>query len=227
MAETKRESFLGLSWLQLIAGSLAAMTSAWIASAFGVSGTIIGAAVGSLSASIATALYFQSLSRGQELVRRPITQSRAGSVVTQTDDPESTVVIHDGEEAESITDLQDADPVTAQTSGMDSTRNRQIVIGTVVALAIALLSIGAFEFISGNPFGQAERPAIGRPWQPAPTATTPSPTEETPDPTESPTTPTEPTPEPTQDVTPVPTEPIPTSPVTPDGPGETEPTPAP
>ena len=53
----------GLSWLQLLAGALAAMTSAWVASYLGVAGTVVGAAVGSLVASIATALYISGLDR--------------------------------------------------------------------------------------------------------------------------------------------------------------------
>ena len=201
--EEKKEPFLGLSWLQLIAGSLAAMTSAWIASAFGVSGTIVGAAVGSLSASIATALYMQSLSHGHRLVRGPnsLGPSASGSSADSVRSPsDATQVLSGGSPAD--------EPDEA---GSNSRRNRQIVIGTIVALALALGTIGVIELVSGNAFGQAERPAIGRPWQSAPT--------ETPTPTSTVETPENPTPTPTPD----PTEPEPSE--TPDPVGTPDPTP--
>ena len=137
--EEKKEPFLGLSWLQLIAGSLAAMTSAWIASAFGVSGTIVGAAVGSLSASIATALYMQSLSHGHRLVRGPnsLGPSASGSSADSVRSPsDATQVLSGGSPAD--------EPDEA---GSNSRRNRQIVIGTIVALALALGTIGVIELV--------------------------------------------------------------------------------
>lgn len=203
MAETEKQPILGLSWLQLIAGSLAAMTSAWVASIFGVSGTLIGAAVGSLSASIATAFYLQSLNRGKELVRRPVRKTAAGSVITADEQVESTVALSDDDQIEPLDEIVE-DPKS------NAKRNRQIIVGTIVALVVAVGAIGVFELVSGNPFGQAERPAIGRPWQPAPVNDTPvpSPTEPTATPTPSDETPA-PT-EPTETPTPEPTEPAPT-----------------
>lgn len=193
-----KEPFLGLSWLQLIAGALAAMTSAWIASSFGVSGTIVGAAVGSLSASIATAFYMQSLTRGHRLVRRPSSPD--------LDSPGSHSENLAGESKQVTTlDLKDS----ADGPGSNGRRNRQIIIGTVVALVLALGTIGALEFVSGNPFGQAERPAIGRPWQAAPT--------ESPTPTPTVTTETGETPSPETTVEPSEPIPVPTeTPATPD-----------
>jgi len=206
MAETEKQPVLGLSWMQLIAGSLAAMTSAWIASAFGVSGTIVGAAVGSLSASIATALYLQSLTRGKDLVRRPVRKTAGGSVIAADEFVESTVALSDEDPIEPLDEIVD-DPQS------DAKRNRQIIVGTIVALMVALGAIGVFELVSGNPFGQAERPAIGRPWQPAPTNNTPSPaptTEPTATPTPTPTVDeTTPGTEPTAEPTPEPTDPAP------------------
>src|SRR5690606_38219784 len=129
MTDAEKQPFLGLSWTQLIAGSLAAMTSAWLASTFGVSGTIVGAAIGSLSASIATALYLQSLARGEALVRRPMRKTSAGSVVTADEHVESTVSLDDNSETALGEVIEDPAP--------NSRRNRQIIIGTVAALVVA------------------------------------------------------------------------------------------
>jgi hypothetical protein len=65
-----------LNPVQVAAGALAAVSSAVGASFFGVAGTLIGAAVGSVIASVCTALYTESLRRTKEglervLARRP------------------------------------------------------------------------------------------------------------------------------------------------------------
>ncbi len=211
--EEKKEPFLGLSWLQLITGSLAAMTSAWIASAFGLSGTIIGAAVGSLSASIATAFYMRSLTRGHEMVRRS-----NGDI---TADPSQALPAID----ENIGSERTRTDAEVSTNGERRVWfSKKVLIGAVAGLIIAIGSIWAFEFVSGNPFGQAETPALGRPWQSAPEQTTtpppptptPTPTQTATEPSPSPST-TEPTPTPTAPEPTAPTEPEPTPTATPSG----------
>ena len=60
----------GLSPLQVIAGGLAASSAAVVASFFGVAGTVIGAALASVVASVSAALYGESLRRTEERLRR-------------------------------------------------------------------------------------------------------------------------------------------------------------
>ena len=60
----------GLSPLQVIAGGLAASSAAVVASFFGVAGTVIGAALASVVASLSAALYGESLRRTEERLRR-------------------------------------------------------------------------------------------------------------------------------------------------------------
>jgi hypothetical protein len=55
--------FLGLSSVQIGASALAAVTSALAASFFGVGGTLIGAAVGSIVSTVAGAMYAESMRR--------------------------------------------------------------------------------------------------------------------------------------------------------------------
>jgi hypothetical protein len=59
-----------LSPVQLIAGCLAAVTAAVLASFFGVAGTIIGTALGSIVGTAGTALYSHSIRRTQARLRR-------------------------------------------------------------------------------------------------------------------------------------------------------------
>jgi hypothetical protein len=60
---------LDLSLSQVLAGALAAVSSAVAASYFGVAGTLLGAAVGSVIGTVATAVYRHSLSRTGRKVR--------------------------------------------------------------------------------------------------------------------------------------------------------------
>src|SRR5215203_1235367 len=59
----------GLSVPQIAAGALAAVTAAVAASFFGVAGTLIGAALGSVVSSVAAGLYATSLSRAARVIK--------------------------------------------------------------------------------------------------------------------------------------------------------------
>lgn len=66
----RRRRVLEVSFVQLCAGALAAMTSAVIGSRLGVSGTVIGAAVGSLVAGITGSVFTASLKHGGQVISR-------------------------------------------------------------------------------------------------------------------------------------------------------------
>ncbi|HET9649418.1 MAG TPA: hypothetical protein VFP34_14480 [Microlunatus sp.] len=67
-AEEKKK-LLDLSLTQVVGGAMAAMTSAAIGSTLGVGGTIAGAALASIVAGVAGALYTSSLRTGRDKVR--------------------------------------------------------------------------------------------------------------------------------------------------------------
>src|ERR671932_1841416 len=58
-----------LSVVQVLAGALASVSAAVVASTFGLAGTLIGAAVTSVVATIAGALYTHSLERARSRIR--------------------------------------------------------------------------------------------------------------------------------------------------------------
>lgn len=148
----RKSPLSGLSWLQLIAGALAAMTSAWVASYLGVAGTIIGAAVGSLVASIASALYVRGLDRTTTV----ITQS--GSVVSRL-----KVADGNGVEESDVAVADEAEEVVEDAPSRDFPWKR-VLTWTVAGLATALLVIGGYELATGSSFGNADNPTIGRSW---------------------------------------------------------------
>lgn len=202
----------GISWLQLIAGALAAMTSAWVASYLGVAGTIIGAAVGSLVASVASALYVRGLDHGTTLI------TESGSVVTRSKngpgaEDEAEVVVADEDEAVTVDDPRRDFPW------------KRVLVWTGIGLATALVLIGGYELATDSSFGNSDNPTITRPFRdtgdstpqerkdrpdpsvdPSDEAPTDRPT--TPAPTVAPTTPAPaptPTPEPAPEPAPEPT----------------------
>lgn len=186
----------GLSWPQLIAGALAAMTSAWVASYLGVAGTIIGAAVGSLVASIASAMYARGIDRGTTLI------TESGSVITRSRPADASgaedeeVVVADGE----VLTIEEPDRAFPW---------KRTLVWAGAALATALLLIGGYELATGSAFGKADNPSIGRPWTGGGDSGS--------DRRDAPADETEPTAEPTDDSprTPAPTTPAPTTAPTP------------
>lgn len=188
-----RPRLLGdLSLLQVAAGALAAMTSAWIASSLGVAGTIIGAAVGSGIASISTAVYLNTLHKGRTLI------TESGTVISTAtaEDPgvSTNAAPADSEQTSIIATSDEVD--VSPTSGFSWK-----VAGAVFVLvmAVSVAAIAGWELVSGNSFGNADRPSIGRPWQDSPTT----------EPTTTPTT--EPTTTPTTTATTTPTTAAPTT----------------
>jgi hypothetical protein len=68
MSDDTPGSKLDIDWSNTLAGALAAVSSAVLLSTLGAAGTLIGAAVGSLAATIGTALYAQGLAKSKEKV---------------------------------------------------------------------------------------------------------------------------------------------------------------
>src|SRR5919199_4303166 len=79
-----------LSVVQVLAGALASVSAAVVASTFGLAGTLIGAAVTSVVATIAGALYTHSLERARSRIRirrDPRTGALEQEVVPPSDAP--------------------------------------------------------------------------------------------------------------------------------------------
>jgi hypothetical protein len=92
MSEAEEDERIGINWIQVVAGALAAVSSAVLLSTLGVAGTVIGAALGSVVASVASAWY----SRGIDVSRQQVAvQAAALKRVTaarsQLDDAVSAV----------------------------------------------------------------------------------------------------------------------------------------
>lgn len=79
----KSERALGLSPAQVVGSALAATSAALVASMAGTAGTIIGAGVGSLIATVGAAVYTWWIRRTGEIARRTAAQMRLAALATQ------------------------------------------------------------------------------------------------------------------------------------------------
>ncbi|MDN7122759.1 hypothetical protein INN71_15320 [Nocardioides sp. ChNu-153] len=66
--DTQTTPRLDLDWVKLVAGALAAVSSAFLLSTLGAVGTLLGAALGSVIASVSASLYSASLERSRQKV---------------------------------------------------------------------------------------------------------------------------------------------------------------
>ncbi|MFD1859926.1 hypothetical protein EHW97_11625 [Aeromicrobium camelliae] len=191
-----------LSALQLIAGALAAMTSAWLASWLGVAGTLIGAAVGSVVAGLATTLYSASLQRGIER-SKTLLVTEQGSVVEGASGGEESVV-----EAESVTE-DHPEPRSDWKALLARVNWKTVALVSAATLLIAVAVIGAYEVVSGRSYGNESNSRIvptsvsrdGGPTPQGPTAPAPTPTATSLPTEDAPSTTPEPSATPTQEPT--------------------------
>jgi hypothetical protein len=149
---------LDLSISKILGGALAAMTAAALGSRLSVAGTLVGAALASIIAAVAGAIYTASLSRTQEKVRTVFTGRVAG-----TDLPTSVDTV--AEPDQTTTRWAAADPVPGWTVAQPPASSgggrpprpprgrlnwKGIVVGTLAMFAIAAAALTGFELISGH-----------------------------------------------------------------------------
>jgi hypothetical protein len=207
---SRRRRLLGeVSWLQVAASVLAAVTAAWIASRLGVAGTIVGAALGSLVVTITSAFYSNTLHHGRTL----LIQTQTGTMIQRR--------VEDGEVQEALDEVADVDSPAKSAQFVDTELDgagprlhwKTIIVTTVVVLALAIAAISTYELVTGrtldgstgtsltDTFGVSHHkhkdkpkstPSTTPPTTPkdTTTATTPTPSASTTTPTPSDTTPT-------------------------------------
>lgn len=141
--DEKAKPFLGLSGTQTMGSALAAVTSAVVGSFLGVAGTLIGAALGSVVATIAGALYARTLDSAAVVAKRKLERSRTNFGRRRpTEDP-----------------LEDTPLSLANAVASEKSRTRKLTpkawirIASVsaAAFAVAIIGITAFEFGTSKP----------------------------------------------------------------------------
>jgi hypothetical protein len=157
--ETTERIWGGLDAAKVIAGTLAAVSAAVLASMLGVAGTLVGAAVASLVGTVGQELYAQSLKRGYRKLRDPtgrrsgVSSAPPGAVPTGDADSPDRAWTTDVRPTATRADTPAAGAVHVPT-GADRPsarpRWRRIALAAVAAFAFAMLAVSAFELLSGR-----------------------------------------------------------------------------
>jgi hypothetical protein len=161
--DTDAPPSLEIDWLKTAAGALAAVTTAVLLSTLGAVGTLIGAALGSVAATVGSALYAQGLARSRDAVLKA--QETALHKVGIAQAEVRRAGRHEGAEQEAHLDLaderlgeakedldesaQEAAPLSWRERfvGLPWRRVALIAAGTFV---VVVLAITAFEALTGE-----------------------------------------------------------------------------
>lgn len=169
----RRHLFSGVSWFQVFASALAAVTAAWIASSLGVAGTLVGAALGSFVVTLSSAFYARTLDRGRTL----LVQTERGTIIERH--------VDEGEVSDAFAEASDVDSPVVAAEFLDAKGPMQwktILVTTAIVLAVALAGITAYELIVKHPLGNSGGGTTigdtfrGGPKEPTETPTTTEPT---------------------------------------------------
>ena len=146
--EQEKKSWLDLSPIQVMGGSLAAMTAASLGSRFSVEGTVVGAAFASVIAAVAGALYTASLRRTGAVVRGALGRAqldRIGSSSIPKPVPSGSTAV----DPQTLSSLAGTVGSSAKPN-----RRRNVLLSSVVgAIAIFALAAGAlttYEALAGR-----------------------------------------------------------------------------
>ena len=146
---------LELSGTQIIGGALAAASAAVASSWLGVAGTVLGAVIVSLVASIGSALYTHSLERSSRAIRetlpvvplRPV--STLGRAETADADPMATAVLPAVAPELETTEVDR--PVAKPGRVSPRIQWRTVAVSAMASLALAAAVLTGFESFVGKP----------------------------------------------------------------------------
>lgn len=169
--EPEQKRFVDLSATQLAGGALAAMTSAVIGARLGVAGTIAGAAIGSIVAGVAGALYTASLKRTKDKITSVIV-SRGDDDTTELTTVTDDTVVLDRWQTASLPAATDPQPPlgAADSQALVDEREpltrrlpwKRILISAVAVFVLAIAGITAFELVSGHAISGGEGTTISQ-----------------------------------------------------------------
>lgn len=153
---------LELSPVQVAASALAAVSAAFFASVAGTAGTLIGAAVGSMIATVGAATYSYSLSRTSEIARRTAAQVREGALLT------ATLPRPGADDTKAIPATQDPAQDAAQPEGAVTGWRRfdprraelpwgKVALASAAVLLITMVVITSFEGLTGRSVSDVTR----------------------------------------------------------------------
>jgi hypothetical protein len=157
------------SYRQILASAAGAVISAVIASTFGVTGTIVGVAIGSIAATTGTALVVQSIDRTNKAVKQVAVRAPENSVLRRLGGTKAAGVTRSESDSESAVQDETATAASQATGSVDSESTAQmpaptgppvrlwnrrwpvIVLAIVGVFVFSLILVTVVELIAGRP----------------------------------------------------------------------------
>jgi hypothetical protein len=158
------------SYRQILASAGGAVLSAVIASIFGVKGTIVGVAIGSIAATMGTALVFQSIERTNQAVKQVVVRvpdstkllrrlggTNAAGVTTESEPASESAVTEDTATSAATEPGASVESEPTESVPVSSAVPRvklpwPVVVGTIVGVFVfSLLFVTVVELIAGRP----------------------------------------------------------------------------
>ena len=171
MSESDERPRLEINWVQSSGGALAAVSSAVLLSTFGVAGTLIGAAVGSLVITVGGAFYTYSIKATRQRVANAQTvavariglaqarvreasgemaERRPGAAEEAARDIAEAEVDLDHARTLLEGDLEEADEKPDWRSVLSGLPWKRLALGAVATFVAAMVVIAVFELVTGR-----------------------------------------------------------------------------
>ncbi|WP_328528298.1 hypothetical protein OG984_21935 [Nocardioides sp. NBC_00368] len=152
--DTKASKPAGIDWLATTAGALAAVTSALLLSTLGAVGTLIGAAIGSVAATVGSNLYTQWLAKTHQKVTSVQAIARwrsaglAGARSEASSEPEAET--GDGSTATEATEVTDTEPMPSWRERLEALPWKRIALLSLAMFVVVVAVITVFELLAGR-----------------------------------------------------------------------------
>lgn len=159
----ENRSRLGIDWPTTIAGALAAVTVAVLLSTLGAAGTLVGAAVGSVVATLATAVYRQGIDssrrkvaqiQGVALVKVGVAQDEVRRAAGAASSPTADLRLARARDQldEALAELEPAEAADqpAPVRRWAALPWRRIAAAALGLFVVVVLAISAFELLTGR-----------------------------------------------------------------------------
>lgn len=153
--DTQRSKPAGIDWLATTAGALAAVTSALLLSTLGAVGTLVGAAIGSVAATVGTNLYSQWLAKSQQKVARAQALARWRSAglagVRSGSEPVSESAAAAAAESDAgSAETGDAEQAPSWRERLSTLPWKRIGLASLAMFAVVVATITIFELLAGR-----------------------------------------------------------------------------
>ncbi|CCH77698.1 conserved exported hypothetical protein [Nostocoides japonicum T1-X7] len=134
---------------QLVGGSLAAVTAAFLGSRLGVAGTLIGTAVASVVSAVGAAVYTESLRKARSAIRTVRTTGPTDPAAARR--PAGTVAASDTVATRPLRTVPTGDgSITVQTRGPIRLNLKKLLVATLAIFLIAAAAITGIELMKGS-----------------------------------------------------------------------------